>query len=241
MYRRIVLLSVLLFAIGCPQSAPIPRAEPVATITGDNYCALGDIAAVSFEGSDGARLLWRVLPNDEQRRFFELRGGGLLYIPKQQGVTNVILVAVRNNDVAMATHEIIVSSGPRPDPNPDPNPDPGPDPNPQPNPTTELKALAQKLANQHITTNRVADGKLLGAAIDSVCQNAAQYSTPQEFREAIRVACHAALDIRVFDWQPVSNGIANAIGNLVQQGKIKTTQDYANAYAEVAAGFQTLQ
>jgi len=225
---------LVLLLCGCPQPLN-PKGQPSAIITGDDYCAAGDVARISFKGSAGNKILWKVLPEVEELRFFELRDGGLLYMPKQCGVTSVILVAISDNDGAMATHEIIVGPGPKPDPNPDPNP------GPNPGPATGLKALAQQLATQHITTDRVADGKKLGDAIAAVCQNPNQFSNPQELREGIRKACHDALDIKIFDWEPVSTGIANAIGNMVQQGKIKTVQDYAAAYAEVATGFQTLQ
>jgi len=234
--RKLLPILLLCFAgiVGCTTSNT-PTVKPVALITGDDYCAAGDAAKISFKGSSGAKILWKAMPEKEELRMFELRDGDLLYLPNQCGVTNIVLVAISDNDGAMATHEIIVGPGPKPDPNPNPNP------NPNPGPATGLKKLAIDLANTHITTDRVADGNKLGDAIAKVCANANNYSTPQLFREGVRQACHDALDIKVYDWEPVSAGIANAINNMVQQGKITTVADYAKAWAEVAEGFKSLQ
>jgi len=224
--------------LGCHLGTEVPQGTaPIARIAGTEYIGLGGGAVgrgkISFKGSEGAKIIWRVLPEEEELHMYELRDGSLLYMPVQQGVTSVVLVCVRDNDVDMATHTIIVSSGPEPGP--------GPGPGPGPQPSGDLAKLAVKLATQHITTDRVANGKKLGAAIDVVCKNYSQFGNPKEFREGIRTAAHEALDIKIFDWEPVSTGVANAINNMVQQGKITTVADYAKAWAEVASGFQNLQ
>jgi len=236
-WLNVGLVLLLLCAVSSCSMTPVPTATPKAIITAEDYVACGDATKISFRGSTGNKILWRTLPVEEELRMFELRDGDLLYLPNQYGVTNIILVAVSSDDASMAVHAIHV--GPGPEPGPDPGPNPQPDP--QPGPSSELTKLAKDLAMQHITDNRVADGKALGDAIAEVCQAYSSYASPKEFREGIQAACHKALDLKVYDWAPVSAGIANAISNKVQQGKITTVKDYADAWSQVAAGFQNLQ
>jgi len=245
--RRIMVVALLCaFLAGCGlESQPIPQGAPVAKITGTDYIALGDCkqgrGKISFKGSEGKTIKWDVIPPEEKENFFQLAGGDLLYMPVQYGHTTIILGACTSNDLDMAYHTIIVSAGPRPDPDDPVDPDPNPGPGPQPTPASDLAKLAQKLAKEHIKDGRVEQGKALGAAILNVCNNYQSYDTEQAFREQIRLACHEALDMKVFDWEPVSAGVANAIWNQVQQGKIVGVKGLADAYKQVANGLQTLQ
>lgn len=186
-----------------------------------------------------AGYIWRVEPSFGVEKWAT---GGKLIFTGRPGEYRVECQAILWNAREIVTAELMAKIGDAPGP-PPPPPPPGPDPTPTPVPPSlgelgkaayaALTQVNQPAAEKAAIQRRLADfNKSHGAAVA-----AGAFKNAQEILDAWGEGQYNATgETNIPAWTPWANAMNAAVSAAVKAGKLRTNQQWAEAFRDIAAG-----
>lgn len=228
---------------------PAPPVRPFASIAGPDVVEKGRMVAFTNTGSNADQFVWDVPDGDWKK---DSNGGTVYGTFTAGGKYNVGMAALAIVDKKIATatanHAVLVT-----DPNPPTPTPPGPNPTPPapPAPPAPLPPGRFGLATQVVqfaqsVTQSDADKKALAAQLannfDSIATQiaAGTIKSPSDIQiktEQTNIATQGSN--RAF-WTPFWASLAQAI-KVLDGAQIKTLNDFADAWREIAVGLRNLK
>lgn len=221
--------------------------EPKATIAGPKSAAVGDLIVLDASGSKAADFAWLLV--NSPKSFLAIDGGRKCVFASGDPGTFVFVLAVAGKDrVSVAVHAIEVKGKPAP---PDPKP-PTPTPNPPaPGPDLPvgrfgLSRFAFDSATKLVTVDaktRAEQAARLAESLRSVASAivAGGLTDLDAVLEQTRTANNQALGNAAEAWKDWATELATKLDALDAEGKLKTTNDFAEAWRELATGLEALK
>lgn len=136
---------------------------------------------------------------------------------------------------------------------PDPSPGPGPRPVPPPDPTPTLPEgrfglakISFDLAMSKVVGNRAKGASVLGASFESIASAVAAgaYKTVESILKATNEANNTALtqaNLQIADWDAFGEDLQKLLYDLHKNKKLVTTEDYSDAWKEIALGLRAVK
>lgn len=256
-YLKIAAVLIVLLA-GCDK-ATVPTLDPVAKISGPAASEPGDLVILKTTGSVGNKYKWLIHPAAIQSKAFAVENGQtLIFASRTPCDATFWLIAVADNEVAIAQHELKNGGGAPPEPPgpgpkpPDPVPPKPPDPAP-PNPPDPapgdsvglLRKAAKDLAVKTVPDVYRSRGAAILAKVytDGAAKiGTGAYRTTKEAREGIRGAARQEIGWETYlQWETWGNDIAPYAEKVAKLDGQETLRNLQLAYAAIAAGLQEVK
>ena len=226
----IFLLNTALFVLGDDVS-PIPN-----EIIGPDTVATGRLA--SFYLPSGIPAAWCVIgPTDGV--FSPDTGDRIYFASPIEGQYKVIAAIVDGGAPKILLKEVFVGKDPAPGPGPSPEPGPGPGPSPKPDNLAEWVAGAVAAVN---SANKKQEALAVASSLEAVAAaiKEGKITTPRFAREQTRAITRARLGnlSSINAWAPFSDGLDKRLDEAAERGELKTVQDYAAIWENVAAALR---
>lgn len=124
----------------------------------------------------------------------------------------------------------------------EPEPGPGPDPGPKPEPLPPLAKRSLDLAMALPAAERALAGPL-ATSIEGVASriSAGAIKTVDEAMNAMRESNRSALGTHVEAWRPWAEGIKRELDAMYDAGKLKTLEEHATAFRQIAQGLRQVK
>lgn len=224
---------------------------PTAVIAGPTVGSPGDLIVLDASQSTGAAGYAWVLA-DSDKTFLEVEDGRkAVFATGAAGRYTFVLVAASaavdgKPQVAIARHRVTVGDPP-PDPIP---PDPLPPPNPiPPDPLPSGKFGLATLARDAAAAVRLASADkqrsaaALAGSFETIASTiaAGALRTPAEIVAATREQNISALALQRTAWEPWADALRRRLNELSDNGQLKSAEDYAVAWREIAAGLKAVR
>lgn len=207
---------------------------PVARITGPTGGVAGDLIVLSADDSDATQFAWSVIPElpDGRVTILPIENNRRCIVTSVPGTWHVFLAIGSDAGVAILRHTIVISGDspiapviPRPiEPKPvDPKP--------------TLPEFAALVATWDAPSVKRAE---LAAAFDGVAAKASAgvYSDVQAMTSASTAANREVLQNDIAAWQTWFAKLSQALQNLAAEGKLRSIDDHANAWRDIARGLR---
>lgn len=138
---------------------------------------------------------------------------------------------------------------PEPEPTPGPRPGPGPVPNPTPvlpDGRFGLAKTSYSLATTKVAFERIKGAAILASSFDSISSAiaAGAYKTTDSILKASRDANNSALKENGIDstsWDEFGTELQNTLYQMHKDKKLVTTDDYVDAWKEIAVGLRAVK
>ena len=136
---------------------------------------------------------------------------------------------------------------------PEPLPGPGPRPVPPPDSTPTLPEgrfglakISFDLAMSKVAENRASGASILGSSFESLASAVAAgaYKTVESILKATNEANNSALtqaNLKITDWDAFGNDLQKLLYDLHKNKKLVTTEDYSDAWKEIALGLRAIK
>lgn len=246
--RRLPALIVFWFAV----AATVAIAEPPRPqIVGPTGGLPGDILLLDATQSiDCDHFDWSVTPRLPEGRptILPIEGGHKAIVTSVPGTYTIFLAGGNDEGVKLIEWSVTVGSGPGPAPGP--TPPPGPEPGPEPTPPTPeperfgLRTLAPQWAAAVTGGTRATEAAALSAAFEAAAAQVVATSPPSPDKVIAILAAHCSPAVpaaRRPAWSGFDEAFGAAINELYKSGQLKTNDDWAAAFREVAAGLATVR
>lgn len=234
---------------------PVPLGELVDLSLSPIENRPANLASVSVD--------WRVFEGNTPKRVRQ-QGEGIFFGAGVQPKKMLVIAAVsylylekegdKIKDAQVRNQLLTVElqigqSEPNPGPNPPPNPGPGPAPNPTPTLPDGRFGLAKTsylLAVSKVKEPRAKAAHVLADAFESVASAVAAgaYKTGDQILAATKEANNAALAQANLDpnpWEEFGAELQKSLYEMYKSKKISTTDDYADAWREIATGLKAIK
>lgn len=141
---------------------------------------------------------------------------------------------------ASGLHQCVFVVSPAAGPGPEPGPGPGPGPAPEPLPPLAKRSLDLAMA---LPPAERAMAVPLAASIEGVAAriSAGTVKTVEEAMAAMRESNRSTLGSHAEAWRPWAEGIKRELDALYDAGKLKTLEEHATAFRQIAQGLRQVK
>ena len=238
--RRTAAIVLMLLAIACASGAA-PRA--VIRDSGPGVYGVGDMVVLNaLEAKyDEGGVKWLLVGSD--KTFFQF-GPHVVFSSSADGKFHFVLVCVGAVDgkplADIASHTVVIGASPPPGPEPGPNPPPGPGPGP-----LDLTGISKDVyawASDVPAASRSISGELGQNFADvAAAVSAGVIKDPAAIVKETHTRNLATQGDKRSAWQPFFQQLMARLNSLAKSGELKTTDQHAVLWREIAVGLKAVK
>lgn len=220
---------------------------PVPVITGPTGGQPGDLLILDASESSAKHFEWAVVPTLSRDRLtiMPIEDGKKCILVSVPGQYTVILAVSTDAGVIMKKHVVTVSDYPGPGPNPGPEPKPPEPPRPQPDPEFPdgKYDLAEKSYKWAKEVGDPGTAQSLANNFDSVSAqiSAGALKSMLDIQKATKDLNSVSLKGKEDKWGPFTGPLKAELMKLNESGKLRSFDDHAIAWAEIAQGLREVK